>query len=138
MFHSPIQLEVFPTDLQMRRIDLACNMRRFYRLSVQRDLFGGASLVREWGRIGFRGQMLIVNDFNVGKAVLTCNIDEVILLPALRNALTEWPLVSAPMAEALTGASRAAVQRNLAWMEARDLIREVTGQGRFRMWRALP
>lgn len=58
--------------------------------------------------------------------------------PALRNALTEWPLVSAPMAEALTGASRAAVQRNLAWMEARDLIREVTGQGRFRMWRALP
>ena len=56
--------------------------------------------------------------------------------PALRRALTEWPLVSAPMAEALTGASRAAVQRNLAWMEERGLIREVTGQGRFRMWRA--
>ena len=56
--------------------------------------------------------------------------------PALRAVLTEWPLVSAPMAEALTGASRAAVQRNLAWMEARGLIREVTGQGRFRMWRA--
>jgi len=57
--------------------------------------------------------------------------------PALRAALTEWPLVSAPMAEAVTGASRAAVQRNLAWMEARGLIREVTGQGRFRMWRAV-
>ncbi|MFN3844225.1 MAG: hypothetical protein ACK4RZ_00200 [Paracoccaceae bacterium] len=56
--------------------------------------------------------------------------------PALRAALTEWPLVSTPMAEALTGASRAAVQRNLAWMETRGLIREVTGQGRFRMWRA--
>jgi hypothetical protein len=56
--------------------------------------------------------------------------------PALRAALTEWPLVSAPMAETLTGASRAAVQRNLAWMEARGLIREVTGQGRFRLWRA--
>ena len=55
--------------------------------------------------------------------------------PALRAVLTEWPLVSAPMAEALTGVSRAAVQRNLAWMEARELIREVTGQGRFRMWR---
>ena len=54
--------------------------------------------------------------------------------PALRAVLTEWPLVSAPMAEALTGASRAAVQRNLAWMEARGLIREVTGQGRYRMW----
>lgn len=54
--------------------------------------------------------------------------------PALRRVLTEWPLVSAPMAEALTGASRAAVQRNIAWMEERGLIREVTGQGRFRMW----
>jgi len=56
--------------------------------------------------------------------------------PALRAVVAEWPLVSAPMAETLTGASRAAVQRNLAWMEARGLIREVTGQGRFRMWRA--
>ncbi|ASM75487.1 MULTISPECIES: hypothetical protein [Roseobacteraceae] len=56
--------------------------------------------------------------------------------PALCAVLTEWPLVSAPMAEALTGASRAAVQRNLAWMEARGLIREMTGQDRYRMWRA--
>ena len=56
--------------------------------------------------------------------------------PALRALMTDWPLVSAPMAEALTGASRAAVQRNLAWMEARGLIREMTGQGRYRMWRA--
>ncbi|PTQ64114.1 hypothetical protein [Celeribacter persicus] len=55
--------------------------------------------------------------------------------PALRRVFTEWPVVSAPMAEALTGASRAAVQRNLAWMEAWGLIREVTGQGRFRLWR---
>lgn len=56
--------------------------------------------------------------------------------PALRDVLTEWPLVSAPMAETLTGASRAAVQRNLAWMEVHGLIREVTGQGRFRVWAA--
>ena len=56
-------------------------------------------------------------------------------LRTLRAVLTEWPLVSAPMAEALTGASRAAVQRNLAWMESMGLIREVTGQGRYRMWR---
>jgi hypothetical protein len=39
------------------------------------------------------------------------------------------------MAEVLTGASRAAVQRNIAWMEAKGLIRELTGQGRYRMWR---
>ena len=56
--------------------------------------------------------------------------------PALRSVLTDWPLVSAPMAEALTGASRAAVQRNLAWMQVRGLVHEVTGQGRYRMWRA--
>lgn len=54
---------------------------------------------------------------------------------ALRKAFSQWPLVSAPMAEAVTGASRAAVQRNLTRMEASGLIREVTGQGRFRMWR---
>lgn len=53
---------------------------------------------------------------------------------ALRKTFSHWPLVSAPMAESLTGASRAAVQRNLAWMEARGLVREVTGQGRYRMW----
>ncbi|KEO55259.1 hypothetical protein TP2_15815 [Thioclava pacifica DSM 10166] len=54
---------------------------------------------------------------------------------ALRTAFCQWPMVSAPMAEALTGASRAAVQRNLAWMEASGLICEVTGQGRYRMWK---
>ena len=56
--------------------------------------------------------------------------------PALRAVLMEWPLVSAPMAEELSGASRAAIQRNLSWMEAQSLVREVTGQGRYRMWRA--
>ena len=55
---------------------------------------------------------------------------------ALRSLLTEWPIVSAPMAETMTKASRAAVQRNLTWMEGRGLVREVTGQGRYRMWRA--
>lgn len=55
--------------------------------------------------------------------------------PNLRTVLTDWPLVLAPMAMVLTGASRAAIQCNFAWMEARGLIREVTGQGRYRMWR---
>lgn len=57
--------------------------------------------------------------------------------PALRRAFLEWPLVSAPMAAALTGSSRAAVQRNIAWMEARGLLREVTEQARYRMWRTV-
>ena len=54
---------------------------------------------------------------------------------ALRSLLNEWPLLSAPMAESMTGASRAAVQRNRARMESHGLVHEVTGQRRFRMWR---
>ena len=32
-------------------------MHRFYRLDVQRDLFGAWCLMREWGRIGRSGQI---------------------------------------------------------------------------------
>ncbi|MGB1207647.1 MAG: hypothetical protein ACPG7W_00445 [Paracoccaceae bacterium] len=56
--------------------------------------------------------------------------------PALCAVLSDWPLVSAPMAARLTGSSRTAVQRNLVWMQTHGLTHEVTGQGRFRMWRA--
>jgi predicted DNA-binding WGR domain protein len=45
--------------IHLRRIDPDRNMRRFYALSVQPTLFGGASLVRAWGRIGTSGQSLI-------------------------------------------------------------------------------
>jgi len=56
--------------------------------------------------------------------------------PALITALAAWPMISAPLAERITGASRAAAQRNLDLLAVRGLIREVTGQGRFRMWAA--
>jgi DNA-binding IclR family transcriptional regulator len=52
----------------------------------------------------------------------------------LLDVFAAWPLVTAPLAEAQTGASRAAVQRNLDRLMARGLIREVTGQGRYRVW----
>ena len=45
--------------LYLRRIDPTKNMRRFYSLSVQPTLFGGASLIRDWGRIGTRGQTMM-------------------------------------------------------------------------------
>lgn len=51
-------------------------------------------------------------------------------------ALAAQPMLGAAQAEAETGASRAAVQRNLDLLEARGLAREVTGQGRFRVWAA--
>ena len=56
--------------------------------------------------------------------------------PALIRVLAEWPTVTAPMAEAATKASRASVQRNLTLMQTRGLIREVTGQDRYRVWTA--
>ncbi len=56
--------------------------------------------------------------------------------PALITLFEAWPPVSAPMAEAETGASRAAVQRNLDLLVQRGLIREITGQGRYRVWAA--
>lgn len=52
----------------------------------------------------------------------------------LLKLFVDWPLVSAPMAEAKTGTSRAAVQRNLNVMGEMGLIREITGQGRYRLW----
>ena len=51
-------------------------------------------------------------------------------------ALAAHPMLAAPQVEAETGASRAAVQRNLDVLQTRGLIREVTGQGRFRVWAA--
>ena len=44
--------------LELRRIDPARNMRRFYRLDIEADLFGGFLLVRQWGRIGARGRVV--------------------------------------------------------------------------------
>lgn len=41
--------------VQLRRVDEAQNMRRFYALTLQLDLFGGCDLMREWGRIGQAG-----------------------------------------------------------------------------------
>ena len=54
----------------------------------------------------------------------------------LLDVLEAWPLVPASLAEARTGASRAAVQRNLALLTGRGVLRELTGQGRFRVWTA--
>jgi predicted DNA-binding WGR domain protein len=46
------------TAVHLHRIDPARNMRRFYALDVQPDLFGGFTVVKEWGRIGARGRMM--------------------------------------------------------------------------------
>jgi predicted DNA-binding WGR domain protein len=43
-------------------------MRRFYYLTVQPTLFGGASLIRDWGRIGTRGKTMMVTFDNPADA----------------------------------------------------------------------
>lgn len=45
--------------VHLRRIDPAQNMRRFYTLAIQPTLFGGASVIRNWGRIGTNGQAMM-------------------------------------------------------------------------------
>lgn len=64
-----MQLEIFPDRMHLRREDPSRNMRRFYLMAVQRDLFGGASLIREWGRIGSSGQLRIDHHADEGRAV---------------------------------------------------------------------
>jgi hypothetical protein len=54
----------------------------------------------------------------------------------LIDALAAYPMLTAAQAETATGASRAAVQRNLDELARRSLVREVTGHGRFRVWTA--
>ena len=38
-------------------------------MQVQPDLFGGVSLIREWGRIGSRGRVLVEHHADEGEAV---------------------------------------------------------------------
>ncbi|MEO9340350.1 WGR domain-containing protein [Mesorhizobium sp. SB112] len=45
--------------VHLRRIDPTQNMRRFYTLAIQPTLFGGASVIRNWGRIGTNGQSIM-------------------------------------------------------------------------------
>lgn len=42
----------------MTRVDPEQNMKRFYALELQRDLFGHWECVRSWGRIGSRGRSM--------------------------------------------------------------------------------
>ena len=58
-----------PLPLCLRRLDPSRNMARFYVLSLQPTLFGEASLVRHWGRIGTRGRQK-VEFFETGEGAM--------------------------------------------------------------------
>ena len=65
----PKQLEVFPDSIYLRRSDPQKNINRFYMMLVQPDLFGGASLIREWGRIGRAGRVTVTRYKDQAQAV---------------------------------------------------------------------
>jgi len=47
----------FPEEAELVHVDPAANCWRFYRLTLQPDLFGGTAVIRHWGRIGTQGQL---------------------------------------------------------------------------------
>jgi predicted DNA-binding WGR domain protein len=59
--------------VHMRRIDPSQNMRRFYTLAIQPTLFGGASVIRNWGRIGTNGQSMM-ETFDTAEDAMTAKI----------------------------------------------------------------
>ena len=59
-----------PHHTVLFRIDPTQNMRRFYSVSVQPNLFGGHSVMRNWERIGSGGQMRIKFYDSIDRAVL--------------------------------------------------------------------
>lgn len=63
------QLNLFPVTANLRRVDAERRMHRFYRLALQPNLFGGCTLVREWGRIGSSGRLRCDDYPSEGQAV---------------------------------------------------------------------
>tara|TARA_R110000737_G_scaffold350213_1_gene388561 strand:+ start:1415 stop:1675 length:261 start_codon:yes stop_codon:yes gene_type:complete len=61
MKDDPRQLEVFPDKVLLKRVAADKNMRRFYLMTVQRDLFGRGALVTEYGRIGQAGRVRVTH-----------------------------------------------------------------------------
>lgn len=45
--------------VHLHRTDAGRNMRRFYSAMIQPTLFGGASVMRCWGRIGSSGRLMV-------------------------------------------------------------------------------
>ena len=48
-----------PYHLYVERSDASRNMARYYAMSIEPNLFGDVCLLRKWGRIGTKGQMMV-------------------------------------------------------------------------------
>lgn len=65
---SPSQMSLFPLSVYMQRICPQKNEWRYYAMVIQPDLFGGAALMRRWGRIGAAGRIRLDLYANEGAA----------------------------------------------------------------------
>jgi predicted DNA-binding WGR domain protein len=64
---SPIKPHVL-----LHRIGVEQGIRRYYSLMIEHDLFGTVRLVRNWGRIGTKGQELVkvfADEIEAGQAL---------------------------------------------------------------------
>jgi predicted DNA-binding WGR domain protein len=57
-------------SVTLYRVDPSRNMSRFYRLTIQPDLFGNLCFLCEWGRIGRSSRMQITPYQTEGEALL--------------------------------------------------------------------
>lgn len=48
-----------PYYLYVERTNASRNMARYYAMSIEPNLFGDICLLRKWGRIGSKGQMMV-------------------------------------------------------------------------------
>jgi len=53
-------IQIADVQIHLTRVDPNQNMARYYEMSVQPNLFGEATVFRSWGRIGTRGQSMMV------------------------------------------------------------------------------
>ena len=58
--HTCDMQDLHDDPVHLIHVDPALNMARFYPISIQPTLFGEASVMRYWGRIGTRGQAMIL------------------------------------------------------------------------------
>jgi predicted DNA-binding WGR domain protein len=81
----------------LRRIEPQRNMRRFYALSLQPDLFGTVSVVKEWGRIGQPGTVrhVVCAHETAARAALALGMIRRNDGRDLRGSLPSWSMVIA-------------------------------------------
>ena len=58
--HTVCMIQNGDTPIHLTHVDPDQNMARFYEMSVKLTLFGEATVFRNWGRIGTRGQSMMV------------------------------------------------------------------------------